>query len=236
MWLLLIEDERRLADSLRRGLEEEGYTVDVAHEGAQGYAQALANDYDVLVVDWRLPRKDGRMVVTELRAAGRDMPVLMLTALGDIEHRVQGLDAGADDYLTKPFAFEELLARLRACTRRARPMATDPWVQVGPLCLDAGRREVTIQGHRCWLRPKEYAVLEVLMRQPGQAVSRTRLAERAWGDAFNVRDNVIDVTISGLRQKLADGLTQAGLADDAVSIQTLWGVGYRLTTESEAQP
>ena len=235
MWLLLVEDEKRLADSLRRGLEEEGYTVDVACDGAEGYTMGLANDYDVMIVDWRLPRKDGRTLVAQLRAEGQRAPILMLTALGDVDHRVAGLDAGADDYITKPFAFEELLARLRARTRH--PAHTDglPWRTVGPLQMDTARRTVSVAGTALVLRPKEYALLEAFMRQPDRTFSRTVLAERVWGAAFHVSDNVIDVTISGLRQKLADALTGAGFDAGAVHIQTVWGVGYRLCVQEEGE-
>lgn len=230
MWLLLIEDEARLARSLKTGLEEEGYTVDVASDGAEGETMAFSNAYDALIVDWRLPQRDGKTVVEHLREAGREMPILMLTALGDVEHRVAGLDAGADDYLPKPFKFEELLARLRALLRRP-PMATQQDVlRLGPLELDTKRREATIDGTPLNLRPKEYGLLEDFLRHPDEVVSRTVLAERVWGDAFYVTDNVIDVTISGLRQKLAEARAASGGAQ-TVRIETVRGVGYRLVAE-----
>ncbi len=230
MWLLLIEDEVRLARSLQTGLEEEGYTVDVAGDGEEGELRALANAYDVLIVDWRLPRRDGKTVVENLRAAGREMPILMLTALSDVEHRVSGLDAGADDYLPKPFKFEELLARLRALLRRP-PLATQQEVlQLGLLEVNTRRRQATFDGARLDLRPKEFALLEDFMRHPDEVISRTVLAERVWGDPFCVTDNVMDVTIFGLRQKLAD--VQPGTPEaHAVRIETVRGVGYRLVVE-----
>lgn len=230
MWLLLIEDEERLATSLKVGLEEEGYIVDIARDGAEGESLALANAYDMLLVDWRLPQQDGKTVIERVRVAGRKMPILMLTALGDVEHRVAGLDAGADDYLPKPFKFEELLARLRALLRRP-PLATQLDVLVlGSLELDTKRRHATLDGARLDLRPKEYALLEDFLRHPDEVVSRTIIAERVWGDAFYVTDNVIDVTISGLRQKL--GEAQQDMPDhQAVHIETVRGVGYRLVAE-----
>ena len=223
MRLLLIEDEARLAGSLRRGLEEEGFVVDVASTGPAGEDAALANAYDVAVVDWRLPGREGPEVVARLRREGLQLPVLMLTALGDVEHRVRGLDAGADDYLAKPFAFEELLARLRALLRRA-PTLAEAVPSLGPLSLDAARRQAALDGRPVPLRPKEYAVLEALLRAPGASLSRTVLAERVWGDAVAVSDNALDVTVSGLRQKLAD----AGAGQAGVALETVRGYGYRL--------
>lgn len=230
MWLLLIEDEKRLSASLKEGLEEEGYTVDVAEDGRTGEALALANAYDALIVDWRLPEQDGKTVIEHLRAAGRQVPILMLTALSDLDHRVAGLDAGADDYLPKPFKFEELLARLRALLRRP-PLATQEQVlRQGALELDTRRREAVLGDERLDLRPKEYALLEDLLRHPDEVLSRTVIAERVWGDPFYVTDNVIDVTISSLRQKLADAQRTAG-NDAALRIETIRGVGYRLVAE-----
>jgi DNA-binding response OmpR family regulator len=233
MWLLLVEDETRLAASLKRGLEEEGYTVEVAHDGAEGYLLGDTHAYDAMVVDWRLPRKDGRTLVRELREAGCRTPILMLTALSDIDHRVAGLDAGADDYLAKPFSFEELLARLRALTRRAARPAV-PRLSLGPLELDTSRRRVTLLGADLWLRPKEYAILELFMRQPGRVLTRTVLAERVWGSASYVTDNVMDVTMSRLRQKLSDAMRQVPASDEHVRIETVRGVGYSLVAEPGA--
>lgn len=231
MWLLLIEDEQRLALSLKAGLEEEGYTVDVAVDGFEGEEMALVNAYDILIVDWRLPGKDGRAVVEHLRSVGRTYPVLMLTALSDVDHRVAGLDAGADDYLPKPFKFEELLARLRALLRRPPLDQSEPILRVGELAIDTKRRVATVAEAPVELRPKEYALLEDLARRPGEVVSRSVLAERVWGQAFLVTDNVIDVTVSGLRQSLADA--QKRLAGgDMVSISTVRGVGYRLDVDA----
>ena len=236
MWVLLIEDEARLAGSIRRGLEEEGYRVDVAGDAVAGERLALANAYDAFVVDWRLPRGDGKTLVERIRAEGRDQPVLMLTALSDVEHRVAGLDAGADDYLPKPFAFEELVARLRALLRRPPLSDQERTVTVGPLTLDGERRKVTMVGPKgeavLNLRPKEYAMLEVFMRSADAVLSRTVLAERVWGDALFVTDNALDVTVSGLRQRLADAEKTSG-AEEAPGIETIRGVGYRLVPGAE---
>ena len=220
----------RLATSLKAGLEEEGYIVDVAHDGPEGEAMALAHAYDALIIDWRLPQRDGKTVVERVRAAGQKTPILMLTALADVEHRVAGLDAGADDYLPKPFKFEELLARLRALLRRPPLALQTDVLALGPLQLDARRREVMLDDIRLDLRPKEYALLEDFLRHPDEVVSRTVLAERVWGDAYYVTDNVIDVTISGLRQKLADA--QPTPSDHpTLRIETIRGVGYRLVAD-----
>lgn len=229
MWLLLIEDEARLASSLKNGLEEEGYSVDVASDGLEGETLALGNAYDALIVDWRLPGQDGKALIESLREAGRPFPILMLTALGDVEHRVAGLDAGADDYLPKPFKFEELLARLRALLRRPPMGEQQQILRMGRLEVDTRRRQSRINSHPLDLRPKEYALLEDFLRHADEVLSRTVIAERVWGDAFFVTDNVIDVTISGLRQKLADA--QVSLhEDEAVRIETIRGVGYRISS------
>lgn len=234
MWILLIEDEKRLADSLKRGLEEEGFQVDVASDGREGEELALINAYDALIVDWRLPVQDGKSVVENVRAAGRPMPIIMLTAMADVEYRIAGLDAGADDYLPKPFKFEELLARLRALLRRP-PIATqEDRLQLGPVEIDARKRRARFGGAPLELRPKEFALLEDMLRHPDEVISRTVLAERVWGDAFYVSDNVIDVTISGLRQKLADAKnTHSG--PESVAIETVRGVGYRLVLRDEGE-
>lgn len=231
MWILLIEDEPRLAGSIRRGLEEEGYRVDVAADAVSGRRAALARAFDAFVIDRRLPGGDGLDVVRALRQAGREQPVLMLTALSSVDDRVEGLDAGADDYLPKPFAFEELLARLRALLRRPPPAGAERIVRVGALVLDAERRRVTMGGPGgealLPLRPKEYALLDVLARGPDETFARSVLADRVWGDALYVTDNALDVTVSGLRQRLDDARS-ASDAPNAPRIETVRGVGYRL--------
>jgi two-component system OmpR family response regulator len=236
--LLLVEDEAVIAEPVRRGLEEEGYVVTVEGDGQRGLAEALGGEYDAVIVDWRLPRLDGRALVTRLRAGGVDAPVLMLTALGEVEYRIAGLDAGADDYLTKPFSFEELLARLRSLLRRARtttdaaPGLQPLHLRLGRLHLDAARRRVRVEGAEdgdLGLRDKEYRLLEVLLRHGGEVVSRTRIAERVWGSPFDVTDNAIDITASGLRQRLGE----AGWT--GVRFETVRGVGYRLSAEPAAE-
>jgi two-component system, OmpR family, copper resistance phosphate regulon response regulator CusR len=227
MWVLVIEDEARLADLLRRGLESEGFTVDTAYDGANGEDLARVNAYDVVIVDWRLPKRDGRTVVESLRSDGISMPIIMLTALDDVEHRVAGLNAGADDYLAKPFSFEELLARIRAITRRPPLAGQDNAITLGPLLMNIERRTVSVSGVEIVLRPKEYTLLEVLLRNPEAVLSRSIIAERVWGSVMYVSDNVIDVTVSGLRQKLRDA------AGDLVALETVRGVGYRIRARDE---
>ena len=234
--LLLIEDEARLADSLRRGLEEEGYVVDVAGTGEAGEDLALTGTYDVLVVDRRLPGRDGLDVIRHLRAAGKTEPVLMLTAFGEAVHKVEGLDAGADDYLAKPFSFDELLARLRALLRRPPLSEEETMLEVGPLRMDTKRRTVTLNGTRLNLRPKEYALLELLLRHPDEVHARAVIAERVWGDAFYLSDNTLDVTVSGLRQSLEWNRPAPGIEPQPIlRIETIRGVGYRLVA-GEAVP
>jgi DNA-binding response OmpR family regulator len=195
----------------------------VATDGEGGEDQARLNAYDALIVDWRLPKRTGRDLLESLRSDRITTPAIMLTALDDVEHRVAGLDAGADDYLAKPFSFEELLARLRAVTRRPPMAQQDRTLTLGPLVMNTERRSVTVSGESLNLRPKEYALLEVLIRNAGAVLSRSVLAERVWGSALYVSDNVIDVTVSGLRQKLRD----AGRA--RLQLETIHGVGYRLS-------
>lgn len=229
-WILLIEDEVRLAASIQRGLAEEGHRVDHAADARAGEGLALERGYDAFVVDWRLPGGSGKALIETLRAAGRREPILLLTALGDLEHRVAGLDAGADDYLAKPFAFEELVARLRALLRRPPLRQQAGRVTLGALTLDDDRRRVVLRGARgeslVNLRPKEYALLDALLRHPGAVLARHVLAERVWGDAPYVTENAFDVTMSGLRQRLADAEREAAV--EAPAIETVRGVGYRL--------
>jgi two-component system OmpR family response regulator len=231
--ILFVEDEADVAGPIKRGLEEEGYRVSWTTEGEEGLAEALAGSYDVLIVDWRLPGLDGRTLIERLRREGTATPVLMLTALQDVDHRVAGLDAGADDYLTKPFSFEELLARLRALTRRAEQEAASPdtqktHLQAGALTMDTARRTVRYGPTALDLRPKAFRLLELLLRQQGTVVTRTTIAERVWGSPYDVTANAIDVTVSSLRQAL-QGADLAGASLSRVTIKTERGVGYRLT-------
>jgi DNA-binding response OmpR family regulator len=229
MRVLLVEDEHRLARSISAGLGEEGFAVEVAADGLDAEARALEGHHRVLVVDWRLPGQDGPTLVARLRAAGLTTPVLMLTARTEVESRVAGLEAGADDYLGKPFAFEELLARVRALVRRSTGAVPAPLLRAGPLVVDSRRRGATLGGVPLELRPKEFALLEVLAAEPGAVASRADIAEHVWGDPF-VSDNALDVTVSGLRTHLADAVGAAGLPRTAVEIETVRGIGYRLAS------
>ncbi|MBO6575450.1 MAG: response regulator transcription factor [Rhodothermales bacterium] len=220
MWILVIEDDDALKDLLRLGLTNAGYRVDVVTDGVDGEERARANAYDALVIDWRLPRRDGRAIVQNLRASGVQTPVLILTALDGLTHKVSGLDAGADDFLTKPFAMEELLARLRAVTRRP-PGETKRFLAVGDIRLDLAALSASVGDQPLHLRPKEFAVLRELCSQAGVTVSRASLGDRVWGQDIHTTDNVIDVTLSGLRQKLRD-------SGSSTQLVTQRGVGYRL--------
>jgi DNA-binding response OmpR family regulator len=220
MRVLLIEDDRKAARLLAKGLQEEGFVVDVAPTGEDGEERAAVNEYDLIVLDWLLPGKDGLAVCRALRVSGSSTPILMLTARDSVADRVSGLSTGADDYLTKPFAFAELLARIRALLRRSR-FAQPALLRVADLTLDPATRRVTRGSGRVTLTPTEYGILEVLMRNPGEVVSRTRLAERVWDEASEVLDNLVDVHVSHLRKKI-DREASVPL------INTIRGVGYRL--------
>ena len=201
MRLLLVEDDRKAARVLTRGLVEEGFVVDVAHSGDVGDEMAVANHYHLIVLDWLLPRKDGLAVCGELRGRGVRTPILMLTARDSLTDRISGLDSGADDYMTKPFAFEELLARIRALLRRSE-LTRPPVLRVEDLALDPGTHRVTRGKDEISLTPKEYAILELLMRHAGQVVSRIRIGESVWDDAPEDITNLVDVHVSHLRRKI----------------------------------
>jgi len=201
MRILLVEDERKVASFVRRGLEAERYTVDVASDGEAGLARALAEPYDLVILDVMLPGRDGLGVLRALRAAQRQVPVLLLTARASVEERVHGLDEGADDYLTKPFDFAELVARVRALLRRGGSTAP-PTLRLADLVLDPTTRAVTRAGRRIELTAREHALLELFLRNPGRVLSRALIAQRVWGTSFDTLTNVIDVYVNYLRRKI----------------------------------
>ena len=220
MRILVVEDSRRLAGIVKRGLLEEGYTVDSSYDGEEGQYMAETTPFDVIVLDIMLPKKDGVTVCRELRAKGVNTPILMLTAKDSVEDKVNGLDSGADDYLVKPFAFSELLARLRALLRR-EGLPKSQRVEVGDLSLDPQSRDVRRSGRPVDMTAKEYAILEFFMRRPNAVVTRTMLAENVWDYEYDGLSNIIDVYIRRIRRKIdTDG--QGSL------IQTVRGAGYRL--------
>jgi DNA-binding response OmpR family regulator len=227
MRLLVVEDEEDLADALRVGLVRAGYAVDVAADAAEAYEHLLVNAYDLMLLDVNLPDSDGFAVCRALRrgevevAGGTDLRVLMLTARGALGDRVRGLDEGADDYLVKPFALAELLARVRALLRRDTAGA-GVVLQVGDLSLDAARHEAGRGDRRLHLTPKEFGVLQYLMTRPGHVVSAEELLEHVWDENADPFTQTVRVTVGTLRRKLADG------ADGAAPIETVVGRGYRL--------
>jgi two-component system OmpR family response regulator len=221
--VLIVEDEVKLAALLRRGLAEEAHAADIARSGEDALWMAQATEYDAIVLDLMLPGIDGIEVCRRMRAEGVWSPVLMLTARDAVEDRVGGLDAGADDYLTKPFAFAELLARLRAVARRGaaeRPVE----LAVGDLRLDPATRRVWRNDAEIELSPKEFALLETFMRRPGRVLSRFELLEHAWDYEYENRSNVIDVYVRYLREKIDRPFERS-------SLETVRGVGYRLRTD-----
>jgi DNA-binding response OmpR family regulator len=199
--LLLVEDEARLAHSLRRGLTEEGFSVDWASSAEAAEQEFARQSHDLIVLDLRLPGKDGLDFLRDLRGRGKAVPVIILTARGSVDERVTGLDSGADDYLVKPFAFAELLARIKALARR-RSVAPSPVLKVADLEMDTIRRKVRRAGRELSLSPKETILLELLMRNAGQVVTRDMIAQVAWGAGFNEFTNLIEVFVNRLRQKI----------------------------------
>jgi two-component system OmpR family response regulator len=218
--LLLVEDDLKLANVLARGFEGEGYAVDQAHTGDEALACAGARDYSAIVLDLLLPGLDGREVCRALRERDRWIPVLMLTALGEVQDRIRGLDSGADDYLVKPFDFGELLARVRALIRRGPSERPAP-LEVGGLHADPVTRAVTWQNHSTTLTPREFELLGFLLRRPGQTVARQQLLDHVWGEGYTGSPNVVDVYVGYLRRKLEDPPAPQ-------QIRTVRGVGFRL--------
>jgi two-component system OmpR family response regulator len=216
MRILVVEDSPRILNFLRKGLSEEGYSVETAADGDAGFAKAREQEFDAAVVDVMLPGRSGVELVRDLRARGSRIPILLLTARERTQDKVEGLDAGADDYLTKPFDFTELTARLRALLRRAGT-APSPTLRLGPLELDPATREVRRDGEPVQLTPKEFALLEYLLRNPNRPLSRATIMEHVWGIRFDPGTNVVDVFMNSLRNKLDP---------DHEVLQTVRGVGY----------
>lgn len=224
MRILLIEDDREAARYLTKGLAESGHVVDHAPDGPRGLVLATSETYDVMIVDRMLPGLDGLAVIEALRKSGSVVPALVLSAKATVEDRVAGLRAGGDDYLTKPFAFAELLARLDALARRSQPRAVETVLRLADLELDLLARTVTRAGRAIELKPREFRILEYLLRHAGQVVTRTMLLENVWDYSFDPQTNVIDVHMSRLRQKIDAGAAKPLL-------QTVRGAGYRLREE-----
>ena len=219
MRILVIEDDPIVGQFVKRGLEEQQWTVDLEADGESGERAASEGDaYDLVILDMRLPGKDGLSVLRTLRSRGFQRPILVLTAQDAVDAKVQTLRAGADDYVTKPFAFEELLARIEALSRRPRQLAS-PRLEISDLVVDLDTREVTRGGVRIELTPKEFKVLEYLMRHPGRVMSRTLITEYAWGYHFDPGTNIVDVVITHLRKKV-------DVTHDRKLIGTVRGVGY----------
>lgn len=220
MKVLVIEDDRTVGQFVRRGLEEQRVSVDLVADGLEGLKRASEGEYDVIVLDLRLPELSGTEMLRTLRDRGVSTPVLVLTAQDAVDSKVEALRIGADDYVTKPFALEELLARVEALRRRP-PMIAPPVLQVGDLTIDTGSREVERGGGQIEVTPKEYAVLEYLARNQGRVLSRTLITEYAWGYHFDPGTNIVDVVINRLRKKLEHGGATR-------LIHTVRGVGYVL--------
>jgi two-component system, OmpR family, response regulator len=221
MKILVIEDDRDSAQYLEKALAESGHSADIAADGETGYSLADSGTYDVLIVDRMLPRRDGLSVVAALRAKGNKTPVLILSALGEVDDRVTGLRAGGDDYLTKPYAFSELLARIEVLQRRNSATDIETVYRVGDLELDRLSHMARRGGHEITLQPREFKLLEYLMRHAGQVVTRTMLLENVWEYHFDPQTNVIDVHISRLRAKIEKGF-------GGPLLHTVRGAGYML--------
>lgn len=222
MKILVVEDDRKVAGFIEQGLREEGYAVDVAPNGNEATTLAHVNDYDLVLLDVMLPEKNGLQVAAELRREGRHTPILMLTARDATEDVVRGLDAGADDYLAKPFKFDELLARVRALVRRGGAGRTE-LLSYGPIELDRLKHKVKVKGRKLELTPKEFQLLEHFLLRPEEVLRRTELLEKVWDLHFDPESNVVDVHVGNLRRKLKQ-------ATGSDVVETIRGVGFRLVT------
>ena len=221
MRILIVEDDEVAAEYVRKGLMEAGHVVDMAHDGDLGLEMARSAEYDALILDRMLPKMDGLQVLSAVREDGDTTPVLILSALGEVDHKVEGLRAGGDDYLSKPYSFTELLARVEAIGRRSDPTAAVTKLKVGDLEMDLLARTVKREGKNLLLQPREFRLLEALMRNPGRVVTRTMLLEKVWDYHFDPQTNVIDVHISRLRAKIDKPF-------DEGMLHTVRGAGYRL--------
>ncbi len=225
MRILVVEDEKKIASFIKRGLKEQGYAVDLAYTGDDGLFMALEDEYDLIVLDIMLPGKDGMFVCRQIRKKKKSVPILILTARDAVEDKVNGLDSGADDYLTKPFEFAEFLARVRALTRRSQGNLTTK-LKIGDLELDQVTREVKRGGKKIDLTATEYALLEYLMLNAGHVVTRTMISEHVWNDSFDTFTNVINVYINYLRNKVDNGF-------DKKLIRSVRGRGYMISDEED---
>lgn len=226
MKILIVEDETKIGDYLRQGLTEAGFVADLARNGLDGHHHAMTESYDLIILDVMLPDVDGWRILQSLREAGNSVPVLFLTARDSVDDRVKGLELGADDYLVKPFAFAELLARVRTLMRRGAAPATDTTLKVADLELDLMRRRVTREEHRIQLTAKEFSLLELLMRHQGEVLPRSLIASQVWDMNFDSDTNVIDVAIRRLRAKIDDDFKTK-------LIHTVRGMGYMLDVPGE---
>lgn len=226
MKILVVEDETKIGDYLRQGLNEAGFVTDLARNGLDGHHLAMTEPYDLIILDVMLPDIDGWRILQSLHEAGKKVPVLFLTARDSVEDRVKGLELGADDYLVKPFAFAELLARVRTLLRRGANPATETTLKVADLELDLVRRRVSRGGQRIQLTAKEFSLLELLMRHQGEVLPRSLIASQVWDMNFDSDTNVIDVAIRRLRAKIEEGF-------DAKLIHTVRGMGYMLDEPGE---
>lgn len=220
MNILVAEDEKKVASLIQDGLSQHGILAEVCHNGDEAYRRATSEPFDGLVLDIMLPGRDGLSILRKLRAEGHDVPILLLTARGDLEERVEGLNLGADDYLAKPFAMVELVARLRAIWRRREGVTSNVLVHAD-VVMNVGTREVRRGERNLLLTPREFALLECLMKLPGKVVTRTQLTQQVWGYQFDPGTNVVDVAVQRLRRKLDDGCSEP-------FIHTVRGVGYLL--------
>ena len=228
MRILTVEDDRKVAGFIAQGLREEGHAVDLAVDGEEATTLAHVNEYDIILLDVVLPKKNGFQVAQELRREGRNTPILMLTSRDGVEDIVRGLDSGADDYLSKPFRFDELLARIRALSRRGGAERLDV-LRYGPLAMDRLRHEVHIDETKLDLTAREFQLLEYFLLHPEEVVRRTKLLEKVWDMHFDPESNVVDVHVGNLRRKLSDAAGEQ-------LIQTVRGVGFVLRRAERTQP